>query len=493
MIAADDARVDFLDLADRVPALIWLSDAQHRGVWYNRRWIEYTGRGLEEELGNGWEAGVHPDDREYCAAVRTHAFAARRTFELEYRLRRADGSYGWIADAGNPYFGPQGEFAGYIGCCRDVSGHRQTEQALQESVLHTQAILDHAVDAIITIDGRGTVRSFNRAAGALFGHAAKDVVGRNVAMLMPEPQRSLHDGYIERYQTSGMPRIIGMGREVQGQRKDGTVFPMELAVSQIVRDGQPMYVGLARDITERKQIERIKSELVSTVSHELRTPLTAIAGALGLLTGGVLGELPPQARQMIDIAHKNSLRLTHLIDDLLDFEKLAAGKLRLDLQAQPLMPLVEQTLEATRSFAEQHQVRVVFAGGDDDVQVRVDALRLQQILTNFLSNAARFSPPGGSVEVAVRLGEGKVRVSVSDQGPGIPEVFRDRLFQKFSQADASGARKGSGLGLAISKELAERMNGRVGVESRAGEGACFFVELPTVEATAPHAAPRTPT
>lgn len=369
-----------------------------------------------------------------------------------------------------------------------------TERALQESLLDTQAILDHAVDGILTIDGQGTVCSFNRAASYIFGYVTEEILGRNVSMLMPEPDRSRHDSYIERYHASGVPRIIGFGREVEGRRKDGTLFPMELAVSQVAQQGQPLYVGLVRDVSERKQMEQIRAELVSTVSHELRTPLTAIAGALGLLAGGVLGTLPGEARQMIDIAHKNSLRLTHLINDLLDIEKLGAGKMRLDLQTQPLMPLVEQTLEATRAYAEQHQVRCELVRRAD-VQVRVDSVRLQQILTNFLSNAARFSPPGKRVEVAVHGKPGAVRVEVIDRGPGIPEAFRDRIFQKFSQAGSPATRKdgGSGLGLAISKELAERMNGMVGFTSQAGTGTCFYVELPIPEtdATAPPETPAT--
>jgi len=484
--AQDARRMDFRGAADSAPALIWLSDAQDRGLWYNRRWLEYTGRTLQQERGHGWLAGLHPDDRERCVSARAAAFDGRRAFELEYRLKRADGRYGWIADAGSPRFGPDGEFQGYVGCCWDVSGRKQTEQALQENVLHRQAILDNAVDGIIAINGRGAVQSFNPAASRIFGYATEDVLGRNISMLMPEPYRSQHDGYIENYHATGVPRIIGIGREVVGRRKDGSTFPMDLAVSHLAHEGQSMYVGLVRDITERKQMEQMKSEFVSTVSHELRTPLTSISGALGLVAGGALGELPTQARQMIDIAYKNSLRLSHLINDLLDIEKLAAGKMRLDLQVQPLMPLVEQALEANRVFAEQHQVWFELIERDDAVMVRVDSIRLQQILANFLSNAAKFSPAGARIEIAVSSREGRARVDVIDHGPGVPEAFRKRIFQKFSQADSSDTRSkgGTGLGLAISKELAERMNGGVGFASQEGEGACFFLELPTIETDA---------
>ncbi len=470
---------NFMRMADNAPALIWIADTQNQGTWFNKRWLEYTGRSLKQELGTGWSEGVHPDDLAQSLALCTDAFSSRRPFEMEFRLRRADGSYGWIADTGIPSFTPEGEFEGYIGYCWDISSRKQAEQSLRESVQHTQAILDNAVDGIITINGSGTVESFNRSASKIFGYSAEEVIGHNVNMLMPEPYASQHDGYLNNYHTSGIPRIIGIGREVEGRRRDGSVFPMELAVSHISRKGQPMYVGLVRDISERKQVEKLKSEFLSTVSHELRTPLTSITGALGLAVSGVLGELPGKVRHMVEIAHKNSQRLVHLINDLLDLEKMAAGKMPFDLQVQPLMPLVTQAMEGMHGYADQHQVRLEQTEAHE-ADVRVDAGRLLQILNNLLSNAIKFSPEKGRVEIAVRRNNDKVRVEIIDQGPGIPAEFRTRIFQKFSQADSSDTRKagGTGLGLAISRELAERMNSSVGFDAKEGQGSSFYVELP---------------
>lgn len=475
--------IDFFDAADSAPALVWLSNADKSGSWFNQRWLHYTGRLLEQEQGAGWTEGIHPDDRERYLDSYARACEDGRPFEIEFRLRQAGGSYGWIADACTPQPGAQGKPAGYLHYGWDITAHKQTEQALQESALHTQAILDNALDGIVTIDGRGMIHSFNRAAVGIFGYAAKDVIGRNVNMLMPEPYRSQHDGYLENYRATGVPRIIGIGREVEGRRKDGTVFPMELAVSQILRKGHPMFVGLVRDITERKRVERMKSEFISTVSHELRTPLTSISGALSLLASGKLGELPEKARQMVEIANTNSHRLTRLINNLLDMEQLADGKMRLDMRMQPLMPLVEQSLESIQIFAAQNQVSCKLGERSDQAQVLVDGMRLQQVLANFLANAVKFSPKGGKVEIAVIRREGAVRMEVSDQGPGIPKAFHARIFQRFSQADASDTRpaEGSGLGLAISKELAESMGGTVGFSSEEGKGARFHIELPMIE------------
>ncbi len=353
-------------------------------------------------------------------------------------------------------------------------------QSLQENVLFTQAILDNVIDGIITIDSKGIVQSFNRAGETIFGYTADEIIGRNINMLMPEPYHSEHDSYLQNYHATGIQRIIGLGREVEGRRKDGSVFPMDLAVSRSTHHGEPLFIGLVRDITERKRVELMKTEFVSTVSHELRTPLTSISGALGLIIGGALGELPEQVKVMLDIAYKNSKRLGLLINDLLDMEKLTADKMCLDLQTQALMPLVEQTLEAVRAYGEQYQVNFELIERADDVQVRVDSGRLQQVLTNFLSNAAKFSPPGAQVEVAVRLCKNSVQIEVIDHGPGIPDEFRSRVFQKFSQADSSDTRQkgGTGLGLFISKEFIECMNGLIGFDSEEGQGARFYLQLP---------------
>lgn len=475
--------IDFFDAADSAPALLWTSSIDSGGTWFNKRWLHYTGRTQEQEQGAGWLDGIHPDDRKRYLDSYANACESGRPFEIEFRLHQAGGSYGWIADAGSLHRDAQGEPIAYLHYGWDITAHKQTEQALQESALHTQAILDNALDGIVTIDDRGIIHSFNRAAANIFGYAAKEVIGRNVSMLMPEPYRSRHDGYLENYQATGVPRIIGIGREVEGRRKDGTTFPMELAVSQISRKGRPMFVGLVRDITERKRVERMKTEFISTVSHELRTPLTSICGALSLLASGKLGELPENAQQMVEIADKNSRRLTRLINNLLDMEQLADGQMRLDMRVQPLMPLVEQSLESIQIFAAQNQINCRLSERADQMQVLADGMRIQQILANFLSNAVKFSPKNGEVEVAVSCRNGAVRVEVSDQGPGIPQAFRSRIFQRFSQADASDTRQveGSGLGLAISKELAESMGATVGFNSEEGRGARFHIELPIIE------------
>ena len=398
----------------------------------------------------------------------------------EWIYVRQDGSQLPVSLLINPIRDRQG-VTGFLCVAQDITLRRQAEQALREQASHTQAVLDHIMDGIITINASGLIQTVNPSAVRVFGYTEQEMLGRNVSMLMPNPHRDAHDQYLRNFQQTRQARIIGVGREVEGQRKDGSLFPMELAVSEVSRQGAPFYVGMVRDITERKRVDRMKSEFVSTVSHELRTPLTAISGALGLIFGGATGKLPDKTAELISIAHKNSQRLSSLINDLLDMEKLVAGKMSIQLQVQPLQPLIRDALEMNRAYGSERNIQLRLTREVPAVNVAVDSQRLMQILSNLLSNAIKFSPAGATIDIDVTtIPHNQVRISVTDQGPGIPAAFRERIFQKFAQADSSDTRQkgGTGLGLAISRELAERMQGEIGFESEEGHGSCFYLNLP---------------
>jgi signal transduction histidine kinase len=233
-----------------------------------------------------------------------------------------------------------------------------------------------------------------------------------------------------------------------------------------------------------RESDRLKSEFVSTVSHELRTPLTAIGGALSLSISGQLGALPAPALKLLEIAQKNSQRLAELINDLLDIEKLSVGKLEMELEVQLLMPIVDDAISSMTSYAQKYDVHIVLGARYEYLMVNVDARRLRQVLVNFLSNAAKFSPRGEEIIINLDVSFDKVKVEVIDHGNGISESFHEKIFKKFSQADSSDSRSvgGTGLGLAIAKELIEKMNGTIGFVSTEGVGSCFYVELPLEEA-----------
>ena len=365
---------------------------------------------------------------------------------------------------------------------QDITARVTAERETNEREGYLRLLIANVVDAIIIIDTRGIIETFNHAAEDMFGYEEHEVLGHNLSMLMPEPHRSAHDGYLRDYEKRGEGRVLEQNRELVAVRRNGETFTIELRVSEITHGGERKFIGLVRDITERKRIERMKSDFVSVVSHELRTPLTSISGALGLINGGALGEAPEPMRAMLDIAQRNSQRLSLLIDDLLDMDKLLAGQMQLQLHHQPLAPLLHEALRANQGYFEQYGVRCEL-GELETAQVSVDAHRLQQVLANFLSNAAKFSPAGEVVTLSSQRRGEHLRVSVSDRGPGIPQSFRERIFQKFSQADSSDTRQkgGTGLGLAISKELIEHMHGRIGFDTERTQGACFWFELPIHE------------
>ena len=238
-------------------------------------------------------------------------------------------------------------------------------------------------------------------------------------------------------------------------------------------------LGLRGRIEEHERIERLKNEFIARVSHELRTPLTSIHGSLNLAVEGRLGELSPDARRFLEIAYRNSGRVVRLVNEILDLQKVESGEIDLELGPVELAPLLEDAIEANHAHAARFDVRIALEGDPPAVTVLADPDRLLQVLANLLGNAARFSPRGETVSVRAARIPGRVRVSVSDRGPGIPEEFRSRVFEKFAQADSSpaGRREGSGLGLSISKAIVERIGGRIGFESRVGHGTTFHLDL----------------
>ncbi len=231
-----------------------------------------------------------------------------------------------------------------------------------------------------------------------------------------------------------------------------------------------------------KKIDSLKSNLVSTVSHELRTPLTAIYGSIRLITSGKLGEIPTKAKEALDIALRNSERLTLLVDDILDIEKLESDKTELDLKPQDILELVNEAIEANRPYGAKYQVNYLLRQDSVSAMINVDANRVIQIMNNLLSNATKFSPANSTVDVKVTKQDNYVRVIVEDKGHGIEEEFRPLIFQKFTQSYNADTRYsgGSGLGLAITKELVEKMGGKIGFTTSLDAGTAFYFDLPEV-------------
>ncbi len=368
----------------------------------------------------------------------------------------------------------------FTGIVRDITERKDIEQQIKDREARTRAIVETVVDGIITINKNGLIETFNPAAEKIFGYQVSEVAGKNIKILMPEPYHSEHDGYLDSYMTTGEAKIIGTGREVVGRRRDGTTFPMELAVSEMAVGDKRMFTGIVRDITDRKQADKMKREFVSTVSHELRTPLTSIKGSLGLIRSGVTGKLPEEMTKMFDIAYNNSDRLVRLINDILDIEKIEAGKMDFQMVPMDLGKLLLGAIEANHAYGEEHEVCFVQTERLGDAMIYGDHDRLIQVLNNLLSNAAKFSPAGANVEVSLNAQDDSFRVAVTDYGVGIPDEFLSRVFSKFSQADSSDTRSkgGTGLGLSIAKAIVERHGGSLHFNTEVNKGTTFYFFLP---------------
>jgi len=351
---------------------------------------------------------------------------------------------------------------------------------IHKSESQAQTVLDTVVDGIITIDEEGTIQTLNSGAEKMFGYRKEEIAGTNVNTLMPSPFREEHDSYIRNYKRTGRKKIIGGSHEVAGRRKDGTTFPMLLSIGETIVDGRSIFTGFARDITELKKVDEMKSEFISVVSHELRTPLTSIRGSLGLMNGGVTGVLPEKAKEMVTIAVRNSDRLIRLINDILDIEKIESGKMELHMEPLELMSVIRQNIASNNGYAKEYDVDFVIKDPLPDCMVEADQDALSQIITNLLSNSAKFSPRKGTVDIYVMKKDGIVRVSIKDYGPGISEEFQKKIFHKFAQSDSSDTRQkgGTGLGLSITKALVEKMNGTLSFETAPGFGTVFYFELP---------------
>jgi len=364
---------------------------------------------------------------------------------------------------------------------RSLSATRNSERRLADLSARQQAIFDAATDGMIMHDPKGIIESLNPSAAAMYGYDASALIGNHINLLFDDPpsaeELEKFLGHLARNPQGKASRV----QEFWSIRRDRTQFAVDVGTSPVSLQDGLHFLAVIRDATERKRVDLMKTEFVSTVSHELRTPLTSIAGSLGLLAGGAAGALSERAGKLISIAHANSQRLVRLINDILDIEKIESGEMAFTMEPLQLRPLLEKAIEANQSFASEYGVTFELASGGENTAITGDEDRLLQIFTNLLSNAAKFSPSGGIVVAAVKCGAATHRVTVSDQGPGIPEEFKSRIFSKFAQADSSDTRQkgGTGLGLSIVREMAARMGGQVSFKSSTS-GTDFHVDFPAL-------------
>jgi PAS domain S-box-containing protein len=433
----------------------------------------------------------------------------------------------------------EGEERAYVGVIRDLTARARLEQGLRDSEAQHRAVIETAVDGIIIIDKLGTVRMYNPACEQMFGFSLDEVVGRNVRMLMPSPYFDEHDRYLQNYSETRERKIIGIGRQVIGRRKDGTTFPMELSVGETVIGGNPLFVGVLRDITANKASEealrrsegnlqdrvveledardrlekhksemaalaeqaslarqaadnanQAKSEFLAIVSHEIRTPMNAIIGFARMLDEAGLAK--PHGEYASLILRAGDALMT-ILNDILDLSKIEAGRIELEEVAFAVADKLKVIEELWRTPAQQKDLylRMEIDAAVPAIVVG-DPMRIRQVLFNLVNNAIKFTSSGG-VTVSVNLGQSpgqrtgaalELRFEVRDTGIGIPAEKQAIIFDAFTQADSSTNRRhgGTGLGLNICKRLVDMMGGQIGVESAPGAGSTFWFTVACHEA-----------
>ena len=388
-----------------------------------------------------------------------------------------------------------GEQRYFTGIVRDITQRKQAEAELRDAEERMRSVVDHVVDGIITIDERGNIESFNPAAEKIFGYRRDDVMGRNVKMLMPQPYHAEHDGYIHNYVTTGRARIIGIGREVTGRRRDGGTFPMELAVSAFHIGPRRFFTGIVRDITERKRLQeelqqrlhdladadRQKNEFLAMLSHELRNPLAPMRNALYLLKNARQAEAA--MAEVHGMMERQLQQLVRLVDDLLDVSRIIRGKIDLRRETVDLREAVHRAVETARPVIDAYGHAVNLSLPEEPVRVSGDLVRLAQAVSNLLTNAAKYSKAAAPIEVGLRKEGDDAVVAVRDQGVGIASELLARVFDLFVQGDHALARTqgGLGIGLTLVKRIAEMHEGSVAALSEGeGHGAEFRLRLPAL-------------
>lgn len=369
---------------------------------------------------------------------------------------------------------------------QDITPRKQAKQALLDSEARMRAIVDTAVDAIITIDGKGIIERFNPAAERIFGYSQVEVAGKNVSFLMPSPYREMHDGYLSNYQRTGEKKIIGVGREVIGLRKDGTTFPIDLSVAEMQVGEYRMFTGIVRDISERKQGEERLARLLHevsganeeltnfayVVSHDLKAPLRAIGSLADWLAIDYADKFDEEGQEHMRLLLSRVHRMSSLIDGILQYSRV--GRIKetpVEVNLNQLVREVIDMLKPPVNFAItiENTLPVVFA----------ERTRMQQVFQNLISNAIKYmDKPEGKIQIACLEEDGQWRFSVADNGPGIEERHFERIFELFQTLAPRDRVESTGVGLALVKKIVELYRGRVWVESRMGHGTAFLFSLP---------------
>ena len=503
-MALRESEHNLRSLADSSIGLIWAAGTDKLCYYFNKGWLKFTGRTHEEEQGNGWANGVHPDDLARCIAIYDQHFDQRKEFSMDYRLRRHDGVFRWIRDNGTPRYDSEGEFIGYLGHCLDINDRVEAEQSLRKL---SQAVAQSPESIIIT-DRNSVIEYVNAACLESTGYSEAELIGQN--------PRIFNSGQTAREVYTRLWETLSQGKPWAGQfcnqRKDGQILYEHVRIAPI-RDASgeiTHFVAVKEDITEKKRIAQeldayrehleemvtsrtvelahakdaaeaanvAKSAFLANMSHEIRTPMNGVMMLTHLLMQTPLN--PNQQDKMSKVVGCAE-HLLAVINNILDISKIEAGKLSLEVSQFSLRDISGRALAMMQAKAAEKGLKLrVLIDPVLPALVNGDATRVSQALLNYLGNALKFTEQGEIIlqleQLAIEGKKVKVRFSVSDTGIGIDQEAMGRLFQNFEQADNSTTRKfgGSGLGLSITRHLAKMMGGETGAESEPKIGSKFW-------------------
>ncbi len=455
---------------------------------------------------------IHPDDHEAARQALRHHLEAGEAYDLELRMRHADGSWRWLRSRALSDRGTDGSELRLSGSISDITERRQAQEALARREAMFSSLWRTTTDAVLIIDTGHVMRFANPAAHETFGHAPGSLVGQPLSVLQPERMHHGHRAGVHRYMHDGSRHLDWRRSEVIGRHADGHEMPMEISFSELALGGERHFVGFLRDITHRKQAERalheaneglerrvaertqaltlanerlreldrLKSEFLATMSHELRTPLNSIIGFTDLIRLGLSGPVTDEQKLQLGHVHHSGRHLLALINDVLDLSRIESGRMEVAVEAFDFAAVVAEVLAQLRPQAEAKGLRLL-AELAPTLPLQGDRRKLYQVLLNLASNAVKFTD-SGAVTVRAEARGGRLHVAVQDSGPGIAEDQQALLFQAFRQLDGSLDRRheGTGLGLHLSRKLLRLMQGEIGVDSRPGAGAVFSFSLPLV-------------
>jgi PAS domain S-box-containing protein len=486
--ALRESEARFRAMADTAPVMIWMSGTDKLCTFFNKGWLDFTGRSLEQELGNGWAEGVHREDLDRCIEVYVTSFETRRPFTMEYRLRRRDGEWRWVLDNGGPRFSPDQTFVGYIGSCFDITDYKHAQDRFR-------LVVESSPNGIVLVDARGHVGLVNARAEKLFGYGREELLGESIELLVPERFRGDPPAYWGGFSVAGTARTNGAGRDLFARRKDGTEFPVEIGISPIQTPEGMVVLCAVTDITERKRAEAearkhreelahlsrvaIMGEMAGSLAHELNQPLTAIvnnasAGRRFIAKGRAdLNKLD----SLLEAIGQDGRRAGEVIRSI-------RGMVQKGQHARSVVNLndvIASVLRLVHSDAVERHCVLVTEADPKLPLVEGDHVQLQQVLLNLIVNAfeAMGETPLGERRVIIRserISDGRVRVSVRDFGTGLLVENPERIFEHFFSTKQNGL----GMGLAIVRSIVTSHDGELAAVNAEGGGTCAYFSLPGI-------------